>query len=885
MPRRPWTLLGRLLPRRMRARFGDDAGDLVAALWADARARGGRRAQMAYLCREVWGLGRLALEHRTDSRTDTALAVPRRPRMLDSTVSDLGWALRQARRRPIQTAAVVGTLALTIAAATTAYGLARAVLWRPLPFTDASRLVFVWERGRDAQPMRVTAWRYGAWRDGSSSFASMALFGSAGFTLDEADGPASIRGVRVSADYFDTLGVRPAIGRSFTPADEQPGASRVIVLSHALWLERFGGRTDAIGAVLRLSGEPYTVVGVMPAIATPGWPANPATVLIDDDVRRFWVPIERTPALEQNAGSHVFGVLARLAGGVSQVQAAEALNGQVRAEQPDSHGAAITPLREQFVRDARLPLLLLLAASATVLLIACANLAALQVTTFEARRQEFGIRAAIGADWRRLTGQLVVECLTLALSGGLAGTLLAAWVLPVLPDWLPPSVPFLTSPQLDLRVASFGLGVSIITALALAAWPIARVALIDEAPRTAAAGPRRGFYRTLVASQVAITVALVVCAGLLAQSLSSVRREDPGFVVDGVLVADVSLSPQYKDAQTIAAAERRVRDAIEARPRVAAVAVAYDHPLEANWSGGLTLEGRADEGLDQTEPVPELRIVSPGYFDALGVEVLDGRAFTDREGLDGPGVALVNEAFARGVRGRVLGRRVHADAPRYTWGKSAAVDFTIVGVVENERFRGLEQPPLPAVYLSTAQFPQREFSVLVRTAANPLDLISDIRTALHAAEPSAAMDRPTTLAGILSQQLAERNVTTAIVSAFAIVALALAALGLYGLLAVLVSSRTREIGIRLALGEAPAAIGRRIVVESLACATIGIAAGLGLELLAGRALAGLLVGVTPHDARTFAAVAVTIVVAAVAAAALPARRAATVDPIGALRQP
>jgi predicted permease len=389
----------------------------------------------------------------------------------------------------------------------------------------------------------------------------------------------------------------------------------------------------------------------------------------------------------------------------------------------------------------------------------------------------------------------------------------------------------------------------------------------------------------LVAAQVAITVALAVGAALLAQSFSSVQRQEPGFIVDGVLTADLTLSPQYREARPMAAAARRIHDAVAASPRVAAVALAYDLPLEANWSGGLALEGDVDRAPGEAPLIPELRIVSPEYFDALGVEVLDGRAFTTRDDVDAPGVAMVNEAFARAIGGRVLGRRIHADAPRFTFGDGVPADFTIVGLAENERFRGLEQPALPAVYLSTEQFPQQGFSLLVRTAADPLRLAGEVRAAIRTAEPSAAMSRPASLADILAGQLAERHVTTNVVSGFAVVALGLAALGLYGLLAVFVATRTREIGIRLALGAAPSTIGRRVVGESLACVAVGVAAGLALALVAGRLLASLLVGVTPHDARTLAAVAATLLLAALAAAAVPARRATRIDPIGALRQP
>jgi predicted permease len=361
-----------------------------------------------------------------------------------------------------------------------------------------------------------------------------------------------------------------------------------------------------------------------------------------------------------------------------------------------------------------------------------------------------------------------------------------------------------------------------------------------------------------------------------------VRHRDTGFAIDDVLVAAVGLpAAATPDPAAIALAERALVDAVAARPRVRAVAAAYDHPLEANWSESLTIVGDA-AAPDQRRQV-ELRIVSPGYVEALDVQLLDGRTFTERDTLQSPGVALVNEAFAGDAGGRVLGRRLLSAPPRFTYGTAAAAEFEIVGIVGNERFRGLEQPSLPAYYLSTRQFPQTAFSLLVRTDRPPLDAAADVRAAVRSANGAATFTHATSLDRILADQLAERRVTTGVIGAFASAALVLAALGMYGLLAVLVGGRTREIGVRLAIGAPPAAVARQVVRESLGNAVAGIAIGSVLALAAGSLLQSLLVGVSARDPATLATVAGLLVAVAAAAAFLPARRAARIDPVTALR--
>jgi predicted permease len=798
---------------------------------------------------------------------------------------DLRWAVRYARRHPLFALAVTSTLAVTIAAATTAFGLATAVLWRPLPFHDAARLVFVWEeteRDGHRARARVTGARHAAWAHGANGLASLSLFGAAGFTVESRDGAMSVRGVRVSANYFDTLGIRPILGRTFAPADEEPGNHRVVILSHALWQERFGGRRDVVGETLRLTGQPYTIVGVMPHETFPAWPVNPAVVTLDPDARQLWVPIAHTPALDRSAGAHVFGVVARLAPGMTEQDATERLNRTSDPAAPDPHRASLEPLREQFVASARAPLVALAGAALAVLLIACTNLAALYVSAFESRRGELAVRAAIGAGVGRLVRQLAVEAGLISSAGALAGIAIARAALSAVPRLLPASTPFLTLPALDLPLAAFALVLALIATLMLTGWPIARLIAAAPSPRGAVAPPRRHVYRALVVAQLAITVALVAAAGLLGQSLRVVERQDAGFAIDRVLVADIGLpAAPSPDPAAIALAERQILESIAARPQVRGVAAAYDHPLAANWSETLTMLGDATAAEDRRQV--ELRIVSPGYFEALDVELLDGRTLAERDTLQAPGAAVVNDAFARAVGGRILGRRLRSSPPRFTYGVAAPAEFEIVGIVRNERFRGLEQPSQPAYYLSTRQFPQSAFALLVRTQGDPLALAADIRSAVRAAAAAATFTHATSLERILANQLAQRRVTTSVIGGFATAALALAALGVYGLLAVLVTSRTREIGVRLAIGASAGSVARQIVGDSLRNAVAGVAIGCVLAVAAGTLIQSLLVDVSAYDLRTLGVVAAALLAVAVVAALVPAARAARIDPVDALR--
>jgi putative ABC transport system permease protein len=881
-----WTrVLLRLLPRGFRDRFGGELAESVSSLAADARERGGRVRQGLYVITELLALIRLAIALRARSPG----AEPGRHHevrsMGEQLLQDVRWALRHARRRPLPTLAIVLTIGLSVGITTTTVGLAGAVLWQPMPFDDAGQLVFLWEETAgpgQTNSARVTGGTYAAWQQAAGPAATLSLFGAAGFTLDTPSGPTTTRGVRVSANYFDTLGIRPLLGRTFSSDDETPGNERVIVLSSSMWRERFGGRTDVVNTQVMLSGQRYTVIGVMPPATYPAWPVNPADVSLDPDAREFWVPIPRTPELRQATRAHVFGVLARVHGAGDPARIVERLRASTPTNGPDPHDVRAAPFRRQFVADAQTPLLTLAVAALALLLIACANLAALQASAFESRRAELATRVTIGAGAWQLVRQIVIELLVVVGLGTLLGVVLARAAVVRVPALLPPSVPLMSVPAVDLQAVLFAAALGLLAAALISAWPLVRLLGSLPSPRGIAPRHRHGVYRVLVVSQLAIAVAMTSAAGLLGRSLQRIEHQAPGFDPARLLVADLALrSRPPADVSRSIEDEARVLDALANRPGVAAVALAYDHPLEANWSENPTITG--ESASDSQRLQVDLRIVSPGYFEALGVDVLEGRTLTDRDAMGSPGAVLVNEALARTLGGGVLGRRLRTSTPSNMF-PGAPSDFEIVGIVVNERFRGLERPPQPAYYISTRQFPQTGLTLMVRTTGDPLAQAAEVRATVRRTDPAITVDRFTTIDQIMAEQLVSRRVTSEVINGFATTALGLAALGMYGLLMIAVASRRREIGIRLAVGASPASIALRTLRDGLASASLGVLLGLGLALISGRYLHGLLVDVSASDPVLLGLTAAVLLGTATVAAAIPAWRAARVDPLSALRQ-
>ncbi|HUR21823.1 MAG TPA: ABC transporter permease [Vicinamibacterales bacterium] len=868
-------VLLRLLPSAFRDRFGNDLRDEWQRLRQQARIRRGRPAEWAYVIREYGSFVRLVCDLRAREvghAPDTSI--------LSHVWPDVRGAWRQTIRRPAVTMAMTMTLTLSLAAAAVAFGVARDVLWRKLPFSDESRLVLIWEHA--SGPMRVTGSRFINWRARSSSFTSMSAFGAAMFHVESPDGINNVGGVRASWNFLDTLGVVPMLGRGFNAGDQVDGAPRVVLLSHAYWRQRMGAREDVIGQSLRMGGNPYTIIGVLPDIWMPAWPVNPATVTLDPESRQLWIPMAPESALAQNSGAHVMGVVARLREGRTIVQAEQELQSPA-ANDLDRHGAVVRPLRAQVTSLARGPLVTLLGAALCVWLVACLNLASLQLAAFESRRAEFTTRVALGAVPGRLVRQLWIESAWLVGMASAATLAVTHGAFVLLPTRLAAHVPFVTLPKVDANIVLFVAGLATVTVAAFTLWPMRRLRHMKglAQPRTVVGSPR--VFRTLVVAQLAGTVALVAVSALLLRSFWSLERRDAGFDASNVLALDMAVpTARSSQPESALAYETALRSELASTPWTVGAALAYDRPLEANWLENVTIVG-APQSRDQAEAAQsQLRIVSPTYFRTLGVEVVKGRAFEDHEGLGADGVVLVNEAFMRRTP-LSLGRRLRVSAPRANWGDSAPEEFAIVGVVEDERFRGLEADVEPAVYISSRQFPLSHFVLLVRTPAGGRDFSSDLPAIVRRIDSAASLSAVTTLTRELADQQLTRTLTTNLVGGFAALSLLLASVGLHGLLTLIVTGRRREIGVRLALGATRQSVAGMVIRESVRPIVIGLGTGLLLAQLASDSVRALLVDVTATDPWSLIGVTAFMLTVGFAAAAIPARQATRVDPAHTLR--
>ncbi|MET0396784.1 MAG: ABC transporter permease [Longimicrobiaceae bacterium] len=805
---------------------------------------------------------------------------------METLLQDLRFAFRSLLRSPGFTAAVILTLALGIGATTAIFGILDAVLFRPLPYADADRLAMVWEHdrfsGTEREPASVPD--YYDFRERSRAFAELAAFQERQASLAGSDGEARQLSLGAAGhQLFPLLGVRPLLGRVFGAAEDREGAAPVVVLGEGLWRDQFGGSAEVLGSTVRLDGIPHTVVGVVPA-----------TLDVPREDTDAWVPLALGPASSPRS-LHNVTVVGRMKPGVTARAAQRemtALAARLEAENPgENHGRGVTvePLHEALFGTVRTPLLLLLGASALVLLVACVNVANLLLVRGAGRTREVAIRAALGATRRRLARQLLVESLLLALLGGAAGVAIAAWGTELLVGLAPAGVPRLEGVGMDGRALAVGLLVALATGCLFGLVPVLQARRVDpqaglraDGGRGASAAPgaaraRRG----LVAVEVALSVVLVVGAGLLVHSLWRLQRVDPGFRTENVLrasfVLPASRYPQSYDVyprwSEVTAFQRELLERARALPGVRSAALASHHPLAPGFTNSFVIEGREDEAADQAE-IP-LRAVSPEYFATVGVPLLRGRLLSPRDDADAPAVLLVNEAAARRFfpGADPVGKRIAF------WGTSRE----IVGVVGNERFHGVAADAPPAAYPPLAQTPMGTATLLLRAAGDPAALVPALRAAVRGLDPEVALYEMETLDRTLSRSISQPRFTTALLGTFAALALLLAVIGVYGVLSYAVAQRTREIGIRVALGARRGEIVRLVVGQGMAPVLAGLALGLAAAFAGARVLSGILFEVAPTDPLAFTAVVPVLGAASLLAAWLPARRAASVDPMTALR--
>ena len=818
-----------------------------------------------------------------------------------SLLSALRATWRLARHSPGFAAAAIVSLALGIGANTALFSVTAGILLRPLPYAEPDRLVILWNRspGLGITEDWFSTAQYFDIRNGQQAFSDVAIAIGAYATLTGRGEPERVGTLRVSSNLLPMLGARPAVGRLFVPEDDTPGRTGSAVLSHGAWTRRFGADPAVVGTALVLNGEPYEIVGVLPAGFTLPREVLPTLGVVEDgDV---YLPLPLAPAAADVRTAEDYNLLARLKPGVTVAMAQaelDALTARLRRDHPAIYPPnggltfSAVPLHDQVIGDVRRPLVVLTGAVLLVLLIACANVANLQLSRALARRRELAMRVALGASRARLARELVGESILLACVGGIAGVGLAwgsvHWLRALRPDHLPR----LDAVQVDGRVLVFTLVISVVTGALFGLAPL--VGAYDteaaEALKTGARGASGGgllwsrghwLRRGLVVAELALAVMLAAGAGLMIRSVAGLRDVQPGFDPTGVLTAEVAMTGRrYPDGPSVVRQYRELWRALEALPGVVAAGGVTALPLSdfAAW-GPITLEG--------IEPPPgerfinaDQRTVAGRYFEAMRIPLISGRVFSEHDTAEAERVVIVDERLANRFwpGGDAVGKRLkYGDLDEDTpWER-------IVGVVGRVQQYGLDTDDRMAIYRPHAQRPARALYMAVRADADPESLRAAALDAVRGLDPDLPLHRVTPMPARVERAMADRRFAMTALVLFAGVAVALAVVGTYGVLAYLVSQGTRDLGVRLAIGASPASILLMVVRQGLTLAVAGLAAGVAGALLMGRVLEGLLYGVSPRDPVTLAATTLVLLVVAGVACWLPARRAAAIDPAISLR--
>jgi predicted permease len=812
---------------------------------------------------------------------------------LDTLWQDLKYGARTLRKSPGYTLVAVLTLALGIGANTVIFSVINTVLLRPLPYKDAKQLVMIYRAdqqnrlhdfGIDSKPDYVD---YAGQAD---AFSSTALFDASrnGYNLSEGLHPERLQGVRITSGFFKTFGVAPMLGREFTPAEEPQGADHEVILSYRVWARRYNSDPDIVGKSIRLDGVGHTVVGVMPKSFVFQMWGNPGDI---------YIPVGYTDG-DQQRGSHSFGVVARMKPGVTLSQAdaeEDAIGRRLATQYPDSNAgstATVVALDRQGVDDLRPVLMVLFYVVGFVLLIACVNVANLSLARSATRRKEIAVRLALGAGRLRVMRQLLTESLLLAALGCGAGLLLAFASLSVIDNALPDqlkSLPFrpIETIPMDGRVFAFALAITCATAVLFGIAP-AFSAERTEASDALKAGGGRGatlaqvrLGRGLVAAEVALAFVIVVVAGLLIDSVVRVLRVDPGYTAKNVLTMSIS-TPQTEIFYGPPVNERfceQVSESLEAIPGVEQAGAVSWLPMQGGAGRGLKIEGQTFDKPDD-QPGAGYLIACPGYFGTLGIKMVEGREFTNADTKNAPPVTIINESMARKFwpKESAIGHRIQIARAKLNepW-------MTIVGVSHDVRQGGLDRPAFPIFFRPFPQAAWPQMAIVARTAMAPSAIEEPAKRAIATALPETPASDVMSLDEVLHESITGRSIPTMVLSSFALLALVLAAVGIAGVVSYGVAQRTREIGIRMTFGASARDVLRMVVGGSMRWALAGVAIGVGVALAATRLLADLLFGVKAWDPWVLGGVAMLLAAVAFVASYWPARKAARVDPMVALR--
>lgn len=800
-------------------------------------------------------------------------------------LQDVRYGIRRLLRNPGFTVVAVLSLALGIGANTAIYSVVNTVLLRPLPYTNPDELMVVWEGNRQSSISRSPSslLNFIDWREQNQVFEQMAAMRASGLNLTEGGEPQRIQAMAASPSIFALLGAKAARGRTFLPDEEELGNARVVVLSHDLWQGRFGSDENIVGKDISLNGEKFNVVGVMPAD-------------FQFEQVSLWTPLTTdTGQLSPTAARsrRMYLVLARLKPGVTLAQARTDMNAvseRLAQQYPEADagwGTNILPLHEQVVGAIRPALLLLFAVVAFILLIACANMANLLLARAASRQKEVSIRLALGASRVRLIRQLITESVLLAILGGGLGLVFTFVAKTFLVATLPANSPFRDQLSIDGRVLAFTLGVSVLTGIIFGLLPALQASkpnlnkTLREGGKSSLGSGHHRIRSFLVVSEITVALMLLIGAGLVLRSFLRLQQVDTGMNVKNALAMQISLpQAKYGEPQLQVAFFQNLLQRVSALPNVEAVSADSNPPLGARRNTiSFFVEGRPPTTPEQMHRA-EGHEITPNYFRAMGIAFLAGRDFTDRDGIGSPPVVIINRALANRFfpNEDPIGKRISRTAPgeNTLW-------FSIVGVASDVRHAGLAAEPGPQIYSSYYEDPVPTMSLIVRTKANPTSVALSVRNEIQKADSEIPVFGVKTMEQLASESIAPNRITMLLLGFFATVALVLAAVGIYGVMAYSVTQRTFEVGVRMALGAQPRDIIKMILKQGMILTLIGLAIGFLAALAATRVLSSVLFQVSATDLVTFVTAPLVLMAVALLACLVPARRATKVDPLIALR--